>query len=365
MADDGSGTDITIPSFLMFKRDADTIKAKLRANQTVEMEIRWSLPLMDPIQYQIWTIPGDAKNVPISSNFWAGFRLLAEALGNHRTHFTPQYYIYNGEASGCRQEGGQNQCYNLCTNEGLYCSLDPDGDLDNGISGANVVEESLRRMCIWNLYRAADGRGQEWWDYVTEFAVHCSASENFSNASCISDLYTISNINASAIEMCMRDSGGLDTPGVANSLLDKALASQKECGIVIVPSLVINGVVYNIARNITTPSDVFKALCTTFARTSTDPPAPCLVCANSADPVSCVKRDANSSILPPDDIGSQGNESSSAVDLSVTEDELPSNASDNSLAANLTTDDSGSTGHHIRVLPAALSQVLLLLVLCP
>ena len=35
MADDGSGRDISIPSFLMFKKDADDVKAELRANHMV------------------------------------------------------------------------------------------------------------------------------------------------------------------------------------------------------------------------------------------------------------------------------------------------------------------------------------------
>jgi len=36
MADDGSGTDITIPTMLMFKQDADRIKAELTKKETGE-----------------------------------------------------------------------------------------------------------------------------------------------------------------------------------------------------------------------------------------------------------------------------------------------------------------------------------------
>jgi hypothetical protein len=42
MADDGSGSDISIPSFLMFKQDADPIIAEMKANHMVHLEMSWS-----------------------------------------------------------------------------------------------------------------------------------------------------------------------------------------------------------------------------------------------------------------------------------------------------------------------------------
>ena len=47
MADDGSGADISIPSFLMFKRDADSVKDELMQNRPVQIEMAWSLPSPD------------------------------------------------------------------------------------------------------------------------------------------------------------------------------------------------------------------------------------------------------------------------------------------------------------------------------
>jgi len=47
MADDGSGLDITIPSFLLFKQDADPIKDYLKQNKIVRAEISWILPAPD------------------------------------------------------------------------------------------------------------------------------------------------------------------------------------------------------------------------------------------------------------------------------------------------------------------------------
>jgi hypothetical protein len=56
MADDGSGADITTPSFLMKKYDGDTIKTHMQANQFVNVEMTWSLPAPDDrVEWTLWT----------------------------------------------------------------------------------------------------------------------------------------------------------------------------------------------------------------------------------------------------------------------------------------------------------------------
>jgi hypothetical protein len=134
MADDGSGADISVPSYLMFKHDADIIKAELIANRPVQIEMSWNLPSPDDrVEYDLWTTPSDV----VSKDFLRSFKVIAEALGDH-AYFTPHMYIYDGIRSQCQGNNGQNYCANLCTNNGRYCSTDPDNDLDKGVSGADV-----------------------------------------------------------------------------------------------------------------------------------------------------------------------------------------------------------------------------------
>merc|ERR1712232_331061 len=165
MADDGSGADISIPSFLMFKHDADAVKDELQMDRPVQIEMAWSLPKPDDrVEYDLWTVPTDV----VSHEFLKNFKVIAKALGD-KAYFTPHMYIYDGIKSHCQGNDGENFCYNLCTNNGRYCATDPDNDLDKGISGADVVKESLRRLCIWNNYGASDGIGQVWWEYIAQF----------------------------------------------------------------------------------------------------------------------------------------------------------------------------------------------------
>ena len=278
MADDGSGSDISIPSILMFKRDADMVKDELTANRPVQLEMTWSLPDTDDrVEYDLWTTPVDS----FSRNFLHGFKTVAEALGD-RAYFTPHMYIHDGIRSHCQGNSGENFCYNLCTNNGRYCTTDPE---KKGISGADVVRESLRRLCIWNMYGAANGIGKEWWEYVAEFEVHCSNPDYFADDACIQDVYKNAKVDGVAIERCMVDSGGTANDRT-NSKLDYELSAQEQRGIVVTPMVSVNGFPM---RSALTVKNVLKTICSAYAYSSVPAPAVCGICADSDDPVACVE----------------------------------------------------------------------------
>merc|ERR1712125_157755 len=169
----------------MFKVDADSIKEQLKNNNPVQLEMTWSLPTPDDrVEYDLWTTPRDI----FSQDFLANFRDVHVALGKS-AYFTPHMYIYDGIQSHCKGSDGTNMCYSLCTNYGRYCAIDPDNDLEKGISGADVVKESLRRLCIWKHYGEVDGIGAIWWDYVNEFQSRCNTPDFFMNEDCVRDCY--------------------------------------------------------------------------------------------------------------------------------------------------------------------------------
>lgn len=280
MADDGSGNDISIPSFLMFKQDADLVKAEVMANHPVRIEMTWSLPNPDDrVEYELWTTPTDI----ISRDFQKDFKEAAVALGK-RAYFTPQMYIYDGVRSGCQGDDGENDCYNLCTNNGRYCATDPDNDLDRGISGADVVRESLRRMCIWKKYGADDGVGVPWWDYVEEFMFRCNTENYFSNNKCIDDAMAHAKVDKGAIEQCIDDSGGLEEDA-ENSLLEVQLLAKDKSGVVILPAMYVNRV--SIRGSLEFPV-VFKAICAGYSSGTT--PSVCAMCASCGDQKTCISQ---------------------------------------------------------------------------
>jgi hypothetical protein len=277
MADDGSGYDITIPSVLLFKQDADPIKEALLHSHTVRMELGWSLPNPDGhVEWDLWTSPTDY----VSSQFKIEFKEAVVALGTAAT-MTPHMYIYDGLAAKCRNEEGKSECFNLCTNEGRYCAADPDNDLDYGISGADVVGESIRRLCIWELY-GENGVGIEWWDYIKAFSDSCDTSENFMKEECVKVAMEKAVVDYDAVDQCVYNHGGLEKPA-ANDLLDKQLDDKETNGIVIMPVIYVNGVAIRGQLEFAT---VFKAICSGFAPGTA--PAVCNKCSSCADSKACV-----------------------------------------------------------------------------
>ena len=277
MADDGSGADITIPSFLIFKTDADAVKKELMAETPVEIEMSWPIPSPDDrVEYSLWTTPTDNA----SKNFLMEFLPIAKGLGD-KAYFTPHMYIYDGIKANCVGNDGENFCYNLCTNNGRYCSTDPTGDLDEGISGADVVKESLRRICIWKLYGESDGVGESWWEYVIKFENRCNNSKDFMNDKCVRACYDKASVNEDLVHKCMEDSGGLEGDS-ANSFLDYAIASQAERGVVVLPTTFVNTVAL---RGSLSVSNVFTAICGGYAAGSA--PEICDTCIGCGDPSAC------------------------------------------------------------------------------
>jgi hypothetical protein len=279
MADDGSGADVTIPSYLMFKQDAEPIKEVIMQDKVIRMQMSWLLPRPDDrVEYSLWTTPKDPHSSPLQQEF----KDVAVALGKH-AQFSPHMYIYDGVVAGCESLDGENQCYTLCTNSGRYCATDPDDNLEVGISGADVVRESLRRICIWNKY-GQDGIGTHYWDYVAEFNFRCDGPSYFMSEDCVKDCMNRAGITYSNIQNCMDDAGGLDGD-VENVILEEELIAREADGVVILPSFFVNNAPL---RGALTTEEVFGAICAGYMVGSE--PSICQKC-NGCDSVStCVKK---------------------------------------------------------------------------
>eukprot|EP00903_Cladosiphon_okamuranus_P010383 g9822.t1 len=243
MADDGSGGDIIIPSFLMKKMDAEKIKSRLEDGLTVQAEMTWSLPAPDDrVEWSLWTSAMDTSAAP----FKRDFKEVVKTLGKH-AQFTPYYVVYNGNSYGCTGASVQN-CGSLCTNKGRYCMTDPDFDTKAGVSGSDVVKESLRQKCVWNLYGGEDaplkdqGIGEKWWSYVNEFFSSCSVSEQrFKDEDCVARAMKAAGVDKSMVDKCMVDSGGTEGD-VENKILEAELTEKGKNSIVIVPTVFVNNV---------------------------------------------------------------------------------------------------------------------------
>lgn len=141
-------------------------------------------------------------------------------------------------------------------------------------------------MCVWKKY-GVDGIGREWWDYVEEFMYRCDNEEennHFTSENCVADAMSHANVDKSAIDQCMQQSGGLDGD-VSNTMLDAELANREKSGVVLIPSLYINKApIRGEMAYVTT----FRAICAGYA--AGYEPKVCLSCMNCPDTQGCVER---------------------------------------------------------------------------
>lgn len=251
--------------------------------QPVRVEMRFEIPAPDDrVEYELWTDPLD----PTSVKFLLTFNKAASRLGS-QAYFTPHQFIIDGKTLGCTLAAeDQDICGDLCTNDGRYCSFDPDNAQGYGISGADMVKESLRRMCIWQLYGKEDGVGTPWWKYVEEFMYRCvdpMLPETFMSEICIEQAMQHAQIDKSLVDSCMKDAGGLDG-NATNTLLEAALGDLMREGVVMIPTLFVNGAQL---RGQVSTTETFRAICSGYAEGSK--PSICQKCEHCHDVSHCVE----------------------------------------------------------------------------
>eukprot|EP00555_Chaetoceros_dichaeta_P011914 CAMPEP_0198253642 /NCGR_PEP_ID=MMETSP1447-20131203/4037_1 /TAXON_ID=420782 /ORGANISM="Chaetoceros dichaeta, Strain CCMP1751" /LENGTH=524 /DNA_ID=CAMNT_0043939399 /DNA_START=87 /DNA_END=1661 /DNA_ORIENTATION=+ len=282
MADDGSGGDIDIPAFLIMKHDADIIKTEMvDNNQNIQIQMKWTLPQQDDrVEYELWTVPSEH----VSKDFQKNWKSVAEKFKDH-IYFTPREYVYDGERIDCLAERNRNMCNTLCTNNRRYCAMDPDFDVTRGISGREVVIESLRRICVWKHYGESDGIGLKYWDYINNFLEKCDSPDFFASENCVNDVYKLAKMDSDIIKRCMIDSGGTEGDNI-NTFLDLEIKAQERRGVVVLPTIFVNAVAL---RGALTENTVIHAICAGFL----DGTAPdiCNQCSGCSNIMLCVQSD--------------------------------------------------------------------------
>jgi len=110
----------------------------------------------------------------------------------------------------CDFEVNHEVCDSLCTNNHRHCAMDSEYDIDIGISGVDVVRESLRRIYAWKHYGESDGIGLTYWDYISAFADRCDSQDFFASKDCVSDVMIIAKVDEDVIDRCIMNSGGTE-----------------------------------------------------------------------------------------------------------------------------------------------------------
>lgn len=289
--DDGTGADINIPTVLVRKEAGDQFKETLEKDGVgILMELRFDY-MSDPgkIDYHIWTTPTDSLSRYLIRS--TSLETLAGAFAEHNVIFIPHQFLYpghiylscgqehNGTAGVSSSSGQEKACDELCTNDGRYCAI---SDLNHNISGAEIVTESLRRICIRETHQA--DKGVIWWKYARSHQTQCYNHEPtlFSDPKCIERVMKEAGINIHSVNDCMEKSGGT-TGTAANTKLDEEILAQMRHGVVQHPWASINR---RLTDKAPLPMDTLQLLCDELEYK----PTPCHHCAWCYDdPIGCVQ----------------------------------------------------------------------------
>jgi hypothetical protein len=207
--------------------------------------------------------------------------------GGGLLQFHPHQALLDGssDAVGCRQPAWEEEdhqqneipelseeCLTDCINAGRYCVVPMDDDEDHeGLTGADIVLESARRLCIWIVYGQQFETMVKYWNYVDTLR-NTNCDRSLTDA-CLDRVYREVGIEDNEMQNCLHNAGGVgiqvdnknallseETHRSAHFLTDTANATTDT----ILPQLSINGMM---VANSTTLSDydLLIHICNAFA----------------------------------------------------------------------------------------------------
>ena len=238
--------------------------------------IEWGLPHDDDrVEWELWT----SSNDPLAVKFKQNFKDISLLLdGANDTVFEPRMYILNGAHWGCNV--WPYLCGNQCTNQGRYCSVDPEFDLEKGISGADVVQENVRNLCVWNYTKYEDElehnlNESTWWDYAVMWDSNCAFPVNesefkFTEACSYEQMDMIDGTEGlkNYVKQCIISSGGYGANDGVNTILANEVNFREHNSIYAMPMVRVNEFLIhgNIDCDVLLPShcEVLAAICAGF-----------------------------------------------------------------------------------------------------
>ena len=309
MADDGSGANIGIPSYLVsyydsmvFKRYINAAKWKdddgkkpSRSTTTdapMVVKLSWELPTPDgKPKWSLWTSSEDDNGAEFKQNFASSAQSLAES-----SMFSPRYFVYDGARwrclawcsdsshktqTSCQQNGATwhpSLCGSQCVNKGKFCAPDPDGAFNSNLEGSDIVKENLRQLCLWySVNQTATGdhtEEQKWWNYVNRFSEDCYDETTFSmkpdtfEECSWSTMAKIDPKLKAKVKACMAKgasdaqySENMWDDNHDNSILARELEDRDDLSILTLPTVTVNN---RIERGSTSAQAVMQTICSAY-----------------------------------------------------------------------------------------------------
>ncbi|GBF87811.1 vacuolar-sorting receptor-like protein [Raphidocelis subcapitata] len=264
---------LTISAGLISQEDGAALKELLRRGAPVAVALNWTdvLPRSSKVTWEFWTNSNDecGRVCDEQREFIKGFKSAARSLQvKGLVDFTPHYLVWV-----CQPGSSQEDCNSQCIRGGRYCCPDPDDNIHEGYSGADVLKMNIRSLCF---AKVSKDRGEPWlwWQYADRFGEECRMNNGLYGPDCAQKVFdAVAGPNVGGPEgraawlACIET--GSDYSDSPIPLLDAELAAQvgsdddsSDGGTVaILPTVRVAGRQY---RGGLSPGSVLRALCAAF-----------------------------------------------------------------------------------------------------
>ena len=263
LADDGHGGEISIPAVLISLSDGqkliDYYSSHLHdKSHRIRLEIHFLLEKTDnTVKYDIWFTPDQENVYKFLIDFEKYQKLLDKTaiLGMH--YITYPYFSYDPNSNTPIED---------CLGSGLYC-VRPGNVISDG---ALIALESIKQKCIYKYAYESNQNilsNQLFWNYMIKFYEKCIYDKKAYNKICSEGILESIGLQKNEIEQCISDSfignsyekqKSNYNKILKNKILDEEYEIRKMYYITRVPSLTINGKLYDGSWR---AEYVFDALC--------------------------------------------------------------------------------------------------------
>ncbi|CAD8162347.1 unnamed protein product [Paramecium octaurelia] len=267
MEDDGQGYLVNIPSIIISQRDFFIMKDYVKRLGVLEVSdekvftlVKFDVQKTSRVLVTLSLDVSDRDSYRVVDEFSQYYDLLK----NEEVGYKIGYKIFDGNSFGKDLDYQIDSDNCICSRR--YCAIDPDGE---GVaSGRNIVEEVLRQSCIF------ENDGKEYFLYMNAFNFKCTKAQAYNI--CGNKIINTLKLSADKINNCIETSF-LDISNhhvtknytiAYNFILDQQLHSADFAGMVGVPSVAVNSVVY---KGQLTGKGIFGEICNSFIT----PPSVC------------------------------------------------------------------------------------------
>ncbi|MCQ2820182.1 MAG: hypothetical protein MJ252_23185 [archaeon] len=258
MADDGTGKGINIPSLIINYKDAEIIKNYIKDNTIngnqpqiiLEVDFQTETDKKNKVEYSLWYSP-DQSQIYLLLNDLYNYHMEMEEYTKLDIHFG----FYSTSMVEEDYKSDKENCYG----SGKYCVVPGKFGVRDGRS---VLNEMLNQKCIY-FYAYDNDKSNAFWDYMQEFYKECILQEDISQR-CSEEVMDEVSIPLNGIKNCVdrsfenHRSNEFSRSTEKNNILEEELTLRQRNYITMIPSLYINGRLFNGNLN---ADSIFESLC--------------------------------------------------------------------------------------------------------